>query len=119
MARLNPLYHARAAWPAPIAWQRSSRSRSARRVMLTRYAMPCFKLGEKLPDGAEPAVPCIFQTLPDALVRVGVSGDVEQVLIGFRILNYGLSFALNCQHHGAPVLLKLFHEPGGIAPKAG
>jgi hypothetical protein len=60
--------------------------------------MPRLKLGEKLADGAEP---------------------IEQVLIGFRILNHGLGFALNRKHYGASALLELLHELGGVAPKAG
>jgi hypothetical protein len=81
--------------------------------------MPRLKLREKLADGAEPAVLGIVQTLADALMRISASGDVEQVLIGFRILNHGLGFTLDRKHYGASAPLELFHELGGVAPKAG
>jgi hypothetical protein len=81
--------------------------------------MPRLKLVEKLPYGAEPAVPGIVHSLPDALIRIGASGDIEQMLIGFRILNHGLGFALNRKHYRASAFLELFHQLGGVAPKAG
>lgn len=56
---------------------RYARSRSARAVVLTRYAMPRFKLGEKLPRRPNFAFSCILLSLADAFLRSGLGGDIE------------------------------------------
>jgi hypothetical protein len=66
----------------------SGRTRAFKRSDLRVVdAIPHFELGEKLPDGADPAVPGIFETLPDSLVRGGIGSDVGRVPIGFGIPN--------------------------------
>src|SRR5450755_2903245 len=86
------------------------RSRSARAVRLTRYAMPDVEALEKLPRRADLALFCVLQPLTDALVGVGLGSNVEQALIGFGVLHDGRSLSLYGQHHGALGFLELFHE---------
>jgi hypothetical protein len=72
--------------------------------------VPRFKVGEKLPGGAESAAPGVLQALACALARVGLVDAVELMLVRFRVL-----FALERDHDGRLAVLKLFHEPGGVA----
>jgi hypothetical protein len=65
-----------------------------------RYAMGGFEFGKELLDVASFALLGLFEALADALVSVGASGDVEQALIGFCILNDGRCLALDRQDHG-------------------
>ena len=75
------------------------------------------ELGKKLSDGSSLPVTRLFQSLADALVHIGIGGDVEQTLVGLRILNYCGGFAFNREDDGALALFELFHEVAGAAPK--
>src|SRR5260370_23967064 len=102
MASLRPWYHVIAAseCSALIFPYRWSRSRSAREVMFTTYAMPGFELGEKLPHGPSLSFFRLVQALADAFLRISVGGNVEQALIGFGVLHDGRRLPLHRKHHG-------------------
>src|SRR5271157_4491231 len=105
MASLSPRYHFRAASECS-AWMtsyRSARSRSARGVMLTRYAMPVLELVEKFPGRPDFSLSRILQALTDAFLCIGPGGDIEQSLIGFGVLDDGRRLPLHGEHHGALV----------------
>src|ERR1700732_2570411 len=73
MASLSPLYHFRAAaeYSALTCMYSWARSRSAREVILTRYAMRGFELVKKLPRGPCPSFFHILQALADTFLCVG------------------------------------------------
>ena len=69
--------------------------------MLTRYAMRRFELVEKLSCRPEFSLFRVFKALTYSFLRIGVGGNVEQMLIGFSVLNDGRSLPLHGKHHGA------------------
>jgi len=95
------------------------RSRSARGVILTTYAMFGFELVEELPRRPCPSFFHILQTLTDTPLRVGTGRNVEQALISFRVLHNNRSLPLHRQHHRAFALLELFHEIAGTSAEGG
>jgi hypothetical protein len=64
-------------------------------VNSTRYAMAPAQLVEHLAGRARPSVGDIVHALPDSLVNVGAGRPIEQFLIGFRVLHYGLGLAVD------------------------
>src|ERR1019366_10442457 len=95
-----------------------ARSRSARGIMLTRNAMLRLELGKKFPSGSSLPAARFFEPLADALVHIGLRGDVQQALIGLGVLHDCLSLALDREHHGALALLELLHEIAGATTEA-
>jgi hypothetical protein len=85
--------------------------------VLTRYSIARFKLDEKLPDGAEPPAPGVFQALPYALARVSLGGAVELVLERFKIPSHGFRFTFQHNHDGRLLVLGVFHGLGELAMK--
>jgi len=67
--------------PAWIARNSSLKSRTARFVNSTRYAVLTAHLLEDLAGRPGPARPCIFQPLPDAFAGVGLRGNIQQALV--------------------------------------
>src|SRR5271157_1294087 len=110
MAVLIPRYHSNAAseYSTFFCLYNCARSLSALGVMLTRYALLGFKLGEKFPRGPRSSFFHIFQTPTDAFLRIRAGGKVEQALIGFGILHDGRCLPVYRQHHRALAFLKLF-----------
>jgi len=72
--------------------------------------MGAFKLGEELPGWPDSPVSSVLQTLADALFGVGAPGNIQQALIGFRILHDGRCLPVHREHDGALAPLKLLHE---------
>src|SRR5208283_2251406 len=99
IARLNPRYHFRAAseCSALISSYKWARSRSARAVRLTAYAMRGFEVREKLPRRPELALLGVLQALTDSLLGIGTRCDVEQLLVGCGVLHDGRRPALHGQ----------------------
>src|SRR6478609_6022689 len=112
MASLKPRYHFRAApeFSALIRLYSCARSRSAREVMLTRYAMGRVELIEKLPCRPEFSFFRVLKALTDSFLCIGAGGNVEQMLISFSVLNDGRGLPIHCKHHGALTFFQLFHE---------
>src|SRR5277367_2331302 len=107
MACLRRRYHFNAAseYSTLISSYRSARSHSAREVMLTTYAMLGFEFAEKLSYRSHLSLFRIPKALPDALFCVSPGGNVEQTLIGLRVLHNGRSFAFHRKHHWALAFL--------------
>src|SRR5216683_5333278 len=68
------------------------------------------QLVEYLTSRTRSSVDDIVPTLPDSLVNVCPSGAVEQSLIGFRVLHYGLGLAVDGQDHRPLALLHLLKK---------
>src|SRR5580658_1260981 len=121
IASLIPRYHSMAAseYSALTCSYRRARSRSAWEVVLTTYAMPRFKLGEKLSRLPCPSRLHILQTLADTFLFVGAGRKVEQALIGFGVLHDGRRFPVHGKHHRTLALLELFHEVARPAAERG
>src|ERR1700674_1490939 len=121
MACLSPRYQAKAASEdrAPILLWRPKRSRCARGVILTRYAMRRFKFRKELFDVAAFPLLGFLQALADSLEDVRAGGNVEQPLVGLGVLHNGRGFTLNRQDDGALALLELFHKVAGAAAEGG
>jgi len=96
---------------------RLAKSRCARAVMLTRYAILGFKLVEKLSDWSCTAMCYVVEPLANTFLSIGARGNVEQTLIGFGVLHDRCSFAVNREHYRAFGLLELFHEVAGRPAK--
>src|SRR6185437_7617249 len=82
----------------------------ARGIILIRYAMLGFKVGEKFSNWPTPAPSSIFQALPDAFTGVGAGRDIQQTLISLRVLDDRGGSALHRENHRALVLFELFHK---------
>jgi len=54
-----------------------------------------------------------------AFASIRPGGDIEQALIGLRILDDGGGPAFDRQHHGPFALFELFHEFARTAAKSG
>src|ERR1035437_3677021 len=121
MHSLRPRYHLRAAseCSALISAYKWARSRSAREVMLTRYAMLGLELVEKLPRRADLSFFRVLQSLADTFLCVGTGGNVEQSLIGVGVLHDGCGLPLHRKHHGTLASFQLFHEVAGPAAERG
>src|SRR5271165_2418524 len=61
----------------------------------------------------------VIKPLADSLMDIRLGGDVQQTLVGLRILDYGFGFAFDREHHGPLGLLKLFHEVARAAAERG
>jgi len=61
--------------------------------------MPGFELVEEFSRRPDPAFPNIPQSLVDTFRRIGLSGGIEEPLIGFGILHNGRGFSVHRQHH--------------------
>jgi hypothetical protein len=61
----------------------------------------------------------VVDALPYGLKYVGLSGDVQQTLIGFRVLNNSLCFAIDGQYHGPFGLFQAPHEFARLSPEGG
>src|ERR1035437_8701583 len=120
MLSLRPRYHLRAAseCSALISSYRWARSRSAREVMLTRYAMLNLELVEKLPCRADLSFFCVLQALTDTFLCVGACGNVEQSLIGMGVLHNSRCLPLHRKHHRTLAFFQLFHEVAGPAAES-
>jgi hypothetical protein len=78
-----------------------------------------FEFLKELLDRPHPALSRILQTLPDAFPGVGASGNVEQALVSFRILNYRCGFPIHGEDHGTLALLDLLQEIAGPPAECG
>src|ERR1039458_9124765 len=72
-----------------------------------------FKLGKKFSDWLELPFSCVVQALTDAFLGVGLSGNVEQALIGFSVLHDGRRLTIYGEHDGALALLEVLNEVAG------
>src|SRR5580658_3912763 len=95
-----------------------ARSRCARGVILTRYAMRGFEFGEEFLDVAAFATLCLDQALADALAGIGAGGEVEEALIGLGIHDDSGSLAFHREYNGAFALLELLHKVAGPAAES-
>jgi hypothetical protein len=96
-----------------------TKSRSAREVMLTRYAMRGFEFAEELLRRPGSSLAGVFQSLTDAFSRVSLRGDIKQALVSLRILNDSRSFAVNGQHNRTFALFDLLEEFARSAAEGG
>jgi hypothetical protein len=67
-------------------------------MILTRYAMSGFKFREEFLDVASLALPGLRKALADSSRGIGTGCDVEQSLVGDRVLDDGLGVAFDGQH---------------------
>ncbi len=61
----------------------------------------------------------ILKPLLDSLNGIGLRRDVEQMLIGFSILNDRFRFAIDGENQGSLGFLETFHEFSRIPPECG
>src|ERR1039458_1550758 len=88
-------------------------------MVLTRYAVCGFEFGEEFLGVAPLSSLGLLQALADAFSSIGAGSDIEQALIGSRILQDGFSLAFDGEHDGPLVLLELFHEIARAAVESG
>src|ERR1017187_435717 len=121
MASLSPQYQARAVSDdaPPIQSYRRFRSRSARGMNLSLYAMSSFEFGKKILGVAPFPLPCLLQALADAFAGIGASRDIEQSLIGFCVLYDCRGSAFHGEDYRAFALSELFHKIAGAATERG
>src|ERR1700687_1354892 len=65
------------------------------------------------------SVSYIIQPLTNGFVIVGAGGNIQQPLVGCRILHDGLRLAVDRKHDGTLALFKLLHEVAGFAAESG
>jgi len=78
--------------------------------MLTRYATCGLELVKKLPCWLEFSFFHVFKALPDSFLCIAVGGDVEQMLVGFSVLNDSRSLPIHRKRHGTLTFSQLFHK---------
>lgn len=76
--------------PAPIQSQISARSRWARGVSLTRYAMGGFEVGEEFLGIASLPLSGLFESLANSFASIGAGGNIEQSLVGAACLYWSI-----------------------------
>ena len=79
-------------------------------MILTRYAVCGFEFGKELLGVAPLSSLGLLQALADAFSSIGAGSDIEQALIGSRILHDGFSLAFDGEHDGLLALLELLHK---------
>src|SRR5580700_1705651 len=72
-----------------------------------------FELREELPRWPGLSFARVLQALPDSLICLGACGDIEQPLIGLRVLYNSCRLALHGQHNWPLALLELLYEIAG------
>src|ERR1035441_10616799 len=97
----------------------SARSRCARGIILTRYAMCRFEFRKELLGIAPMSVPGLLAALADAFTSIGAGCNVKQSLIGSSILYDSLGLAIHRKHHGPLALFELLHEIPRAAAECG
>src|SRR5216684_1647236 len=97
----------------------ASMSRRARSANLTRYGMVAPKHLQCFTGGTHTTLLCVFEALPDALKCSGLCGDVEQALIGFRILHDRFRLSIDRKNQRLLRLFEMLHELPWIAPECG
>src|SRR5579863_6426113 len=90
-----------------------SRSRTARSISLTKYAMLGAEFFQGPSRGFVSAALQVLHALANALAGIGAGGDVEEPLIGPGILHHRLGFTVHGNDHRAFALLELLHEFAG------
>ena len=77
-----------------------------------------FEFVEEFPGWPQLSFPGVLKTLPNALFCIRAGCDIEQTLVGFRILNNGRSLPVHGQHQCALAFPELFHEIAGPPTEA-
>src|ERR1035438_10290537 len=88
-------------------------------MILTRYAVRGIGFGKEVLGVAPLSSFGLLQALPDAFSSIGASSDIEQTLIGTRVLHDGFSLAFDGEHDGPLALLELFHKIARAAAESG
>src|ERR1700679_3105216 len=86
------------------------RSRAARSVSSTRYAMVGTDFAEHHPSRGGAAVLQIIQPLPDAFGGTGLRREVEKVLVSLRVLHDRRRAAVDRQNDRAFGILQMPHD---------
>jgi hypothetical protein len=86
------------------------RSPAVRSVRSTRYAMIGADFVEQRASRPHPAEPAVLKPLPDTFGSACLRCQVEQMLIGFRILDDRSRLAVHGQDHRAPGVLEVPHD---------
>ena len=76
-----------------------------------------FELVKELSRRPGPSLFHVFEPLTDAFLRIGARGDVEQPLIGFRVLYDSRCLAIYGEHQGALGFPEPLHEVAGGTAK--
>jgi hypothetical protein len=119
IARSKPLNQRAAALDSPALMERNSsrRSRAARFVSSTWYAVLTADFVEDLAGWSGPASGNIFETLADTLGRIRLGSDVEQTLVGNSVLDNQFRLAVNGEEHRSTRGLEALHRFGRLTPK--
>src|SRR3984957_12552294 len=96
-----------------------ARSRNARSVISTRYAMLTAERFQRFPRRPDAAFSHILAALPDAFLGVCLGCDIEQTLIGCGVLHHRRGLAVDRQHHWAFGFLEVPEHLRGMVPKRG
>src|ERR1700722_195097 len=94
-----------------------ARSRNARSVISTRYAMLTAERFQRFPRRPDAAFSHILAALPDAFLGVCLGCDIEQTLIGCGVLHHRRGLAVDRQHHWPFGFLELLKHRRGMVPK--
>jgi hypothetical protein len=79
-------------------------------MILTRPTIRGFEVGEEFLNVAALPSLSLFESLPDPFTRVRASGDIEQTLVGFRVLHHRRGFTLDSEDYRSFAFSELFHE---------
>src|ERR1700739_4943662 len=93
----------------------ASMSRRARSASLTRYGMVAAEHLQCFTGRTHTTVLYVLDALPDSLKGIDFRGDVEQALIGFRILHDRFRLSIDCKNQWFLRFLEVLHELPWIA----
>lgn len=77
------------------------------------------ELSKELANGSSFSATRFFESLTDALHRIGAGGDVKKVLVRLCILYNGGGWPSHCQHHWALALAQMLHYVARAAAERG
>src|ERR1700686_3398737 len=105
--------------PPPQRAARLFQNCMARAENSTRNAMLATKLLKYFSRRSSTSVSYIIQPLTNRFLVVGAGCNIEQALVGLRILHNSLGLAVHRKHDGPLALFELLHEVAGFAAESG
>src|SRR5690242_8989291 len=95
----------------------SAKSRNARSESLTTYCTDAPKFFKSFSCRTCATFLEILDSLPNTVGLVGLCRQIQQSLVGFRILHYRFGFSVNGEDYGLLRLFQLFRKFSRVSPE--
>src|SRR5580698_8959909 len=94
------------------------RSRPARVVSSTRYAIFGAYFVKYFAGRPRPAFPGVFKALPDAFFGAGFRQQIQELLVSSGVLDDRFGFPVDSEDYRPPGFFKALHELSRITPES-